>query len=61
LITFQGKSIETTQQDFRNAVNEYIAWCKCYRKEKANAPEQKNSEQSERINPAEIEKFERRT
>ncbi len=28
LITFQGKSIETTQQAFQDAVNEYIDWCK---------------------------------
>lgn len=28
LITFQGKSIETTQQSFQDAVNEYIDWCK---------------------------------
>lgn len=28
LITFQGKSIETTQQAFQDAVNEYIDWSK---------------------------------
>ena len=27
LVTFQGKSLETLQYYFRDAVNEYIAWC----------------------------------
>jgi len=33
LITFQGKSLEKTKQAFQDAVNEYIEWCKKYRKE----------------------------
>jgi hypothetical protein len=32
LITFQGKSVESTKQDFKDAVNEYIGWCKKYGK-----------------------------
>jgi len=41
LITFQGKSIETTQQAFHDAVNEYIDWCKKHGKtpEKHSATE----------------------
>ena len=27
LITFQGKSIESTKQAFKDAVNEYVDWC----------------------------------
>ena len=27
LITFQGESIKSTRQAFKNAVNEYIDWC----------------------------------
>jgi len=41
LITFQGKSMETTQQAFHDAVNEYIGWCKKHGKipEKPSATE----------------------
>lgn len=28
LITFQGKSVESTKQAFKDAVDEYIEWCK---------------------------------
>jgi predicted HicB family RNase H-like nuclease len=28
LITFQGKSMETLRDDFKDAINEYVAWCK---------------------------------
>ena len=28
LVTFQGKSLETLQYSFRDAVNEYLTWCK---------------------------------
>ena len=28
LILFQGKSMETLQVDFQDAVNDYIEWCK---------------------------------
>lgn len=28
LITFQGKSVESTRQAFQDAIDEYIAWCK---------------------------------
>lgn len=28
LITFQGKSVESTKHAFKDAVNEYIDWCK---------------------------------
>lgn len=28
LITFQGKSVESTNHAFRDAINEYIDWCK---------------------------------
>jgi len=31
-ITFQGKSVESTKQDFKDAVNEYLEWCKKYGK-----------------------------
>ncbi len=31
-ITFQGKSVESTKQDFRDAINEYLEWCKKYGK-----------------------------
>lgn len=31
-ITFQGKSIESTKQDFKDAINEYLGWCQKYRK-----------------------------
>lgn len=27
LITFEGKSVESTQRAFHDAVDEYIAWC----------------------------------
>jgi predicted HicB family RNase H-like nuclease len=40
LVTFQGKSIETLQQNFHNAINEYIHWCKKHGKE----PETPSSE-----------------
>jgi predicted HicB family RNase H-like nuclease len=28
LITFQGKSMETLEYSFKDAINEYLAWCK---------------------------------
>ena len=31
-ITFQGNSVETTKQAFKDAINDYIAWCKKYGK-----------------------------
>ena len=31
-ITFQGKSIESVTQDFKDAINEYLNWCKKYDK-----------------------------
>ncbi len=27
-ITFQGKSLESTEQSFRDAINDYLDWCK---------------------------------
>jgi predicted HicB family RNase H-like nuclease len=45
-ITFQGKSVSELKQSFRDSVEEYIAWCKRYRKEKTNPPEQKNEKES---------------
>lgn len=35
LVTFQGKSIESTKQAFKDAVNEYVIWCSKH----GNAPE----------------------
>jgi len=32
-ILFQGKSVEKVKQAFKDAVNEYIIWCKKYGKE----------------------------
>lgn len=32
LVTFQGKSLKEVREAFEDAVNEYIAWCKKYRK-----------------------------
>ncbi len=46
-ITFQGKSFSELKLNFRNSVEEYISWCKRYRKEKANASEQKNRKNTE--------------
>jgi predicted HicB family RNase H-like nuclease len=31
-IAFQGKSVESTKQSFKDAVNEYLEWCKKYDK-----------------------------
>jgi predicted HicB family RNase H-like nuclease len=31
-ITFQGKSVESAKQDFKDAINEYLNWCKKYNK-----------------------------
>ena len=31
-VTFQGKSVESTRQNFKDAVNEYLEWCKKYGK-----------------------------
>ena len=57
-ITFQGKSINELKQAFRDSVDEYIAWCKRFRKEKSKAPlSTKICEQSERVNHEEIENF----
>ncbi len=33
LVTFQGKSIKEVQEAFEDAVDEYVSWCKKYRKE----------------------------
>lgn len=33
LVTFQGKSMRQVQEAFQDAVNEYVAWCKKYRKQ----------------------------
>ena len=33
LIVFQGKSIESTQEAFKDAINEHLEWCKKYGKE----------------------------
>ncbi len=33
LVTFQAKSKQDLQKAFEDAVNDYIAWCKKYRKE----------------------------
>jgi predicted HicB family RNase H-like nuclease len=32
LITFQGKSLESTKQAFKDAICEYIEWCKKHNK-----------------------------
>lgn len=32
IITFQGRSVSAIQQAFREAVDEYIEWCKQYGK-----------------------------
>lgn len=32
IITFQGKSVESTRLAFKDAVNEYLDWCKKYGK-----------------------------
>jgi predicted HicB family RNase H-like nuclease len=32
LVTFQGKSVKEIQETFKDAVDEYISWCKKYRK-----------------------------
>ena len=31
-ITFQGKSLESTKQAFKDAIEEYLDWCKKYGK-----------------------------
>ena len=31
-ITFQGKSVESTKKDFKDAINDYLGWCKKYGK-----------------------------
>jgi predicted HicB family RNase H-like nuclease len=31
-ITFQGKSVESAKRDFKDAINEYLNWCKKYDK-----------------------------
>jgi predicted HicB family RNase H-like nuclease len=28
VITFQGKSMETLEYDFKDSINEYLTWCK---------------------------------
>jgi predicted HicB family RNase H-like nuclease len=33
-ITFQGKSVESTKQAFKDAINDYVAWCNKYGKNK---------------------------
>lgn len=33
LVTFQGKSIAQVKEAFENAVDEYMTWCKKYRRE----------------------------
>jgi predicted HicB family RNase H-like nuclease len=32
LIVFQGKSIESIQEAFKDAINEHLEWCKKYGK-----------------------------
>lgn len=39
LITFEGKSLETTQKAFEKAVEDYLTWCHTH----AKAPEQPSS------------------
>ena len=36
LITFQGKSVKEVQEAFEGAVDDYITWCKKYRKKQGN-------------------------
>ncbi len=36
LVTFQGKSIKEVQEAFEDAVDEYVSWCKKYRKKQEN-------------------------
>ena len=31
LITFEGKTVESTKLAFKNAVNEYLSWCEKHR------------------------------
>lgn len=38
LITFQGKSVSETKESFRDAVNDYIDWCKKYNKTPEKLP-----------------------
>lgn len=38
VITFQAKSIENLGYSFKNAINEYIVWCKKY----GNEPEKQS-------------------
>ena len=42
LITFQGKSVETTKQAFQDAINEYIDWCKKHGKEIEKPSQEEN-------------------
>ncbi len=28
IITFQGKSVEELEQEFKNSIDDYLAWCK---------------------------------
>lgn len=34
LITFQGKPVKETKENFQEAVDQYLAWCKKYRNAK---------------------------
>ncbi len=47
LVTFQGNSVKKVQEDFKDAVNEYLAWCKKYRappnKRRSSLKEEENS------------------
>jgi len=38
LVTFQGKSVKEVREAFEDAVSDYIAWCKKYRKKQENPP-----------------------
>lgn len=44
LVTFEGKSLEETEESFQEAVDDYMAWCKKYRKIPTRSPllEQEN-------------------
>jgi len=37
-IIFQGKSVKEIKFSFKDAVDDYISWCKRFRQEKVNPP-----------------------
>lgn len=49
LITFQGKSVEQITEAFQDAVNDYLAWCKKYRR-KIEQPDPLLKEQEKKTN-----------